>query len=174
MDEAVLRKAIAGDSSAFAAVLDEYYDFIYRVAWRWCANKEEAEDITQDVCLKLARTLKSFQGKSSFKTWLYRVTLNQVRDSQRRFKRENEKTAQLLQETEILYAADDADQLSEALWQAVRTLPEALRDTVLLVYGEGVSHARAGEILQCAESTISWRLMEARKKLKFLMDEADI
>ncbi len=61
---------------------------------------------------------------------------------------------------------------NEELWQAVRQLPDKQRDAVLLIYGEGLSHAAAGEALGCAETTISWHVHEARKRLKVLLRDA--
>ena len=60
----------------------------------------------------------------------------------------------------------------EELWQAVRQLPDKQRDAVLLIYGEGLSHAAAADVLGCAETTISWHVHEARKRLKVLLRDA--
>lgn len=170
MDEELIKRAQDGDADAFEALLDAHYDFIHSVAWRWCGNRDEAEDITQEVCIRLARILPSFKGDSGFRTWVYRITLNIVYDFHRKTAREQRKTKAFFEEQCFTHSMPE-DDISDKLWAAVRKLPQQLRDAVLLVHGEGVNHARAGEILNCAESTISWRLMEARKKLKILVNE---
>ena len=65
--------------------------------------------------------------------------------------------------------APDADDRAERLWAAVRDLPGKQRDAVLLVYGEGLSHAAAADAMACAEATVSWHIHEAKKRLKVLM-----
>ena len=66
-------------------------------------------------------------------------------------------------------AALEADSQAERLWAAVRELPDKQRDAVLLVYGEGLSHAAAADAMACAEATVSWHIHEAKKRLKRLM-----
>ncbi|TIO87361.1 MAG: sigma-70 family RNA polymerase sigma factor, partial [Mesorhizobium sp.] len=61
---------------------------------------------------------------------------------------------------------------AEALWAAVRMLPDKQRDAVLLVYGEGLSHAAAAEVMAISEATVSWHIHEAKKRLKLLMRSA--
>ncbi|VAW17264.1 hypothetical protein MNBD_ALPHA12-901, partial [hydrothermal vent metagenome] len=66
-DADLARLAANGDREAFAGLVAENYDFIFRVAYKWCGSREDAEDITQDVCIKLARILKTYDGRARFK-----------------------------------------------------------------------------------------------------------
>ena len=70
--------------------------------------------------------------------------------------------------------AADADERTEELWTAVRALPDKQRDAVLLVYGEGLSHAAAGDVMACAEATVSWHIHEAKKRLKALLSAGEV
>lgn len=170
MQNELIAGARNGDREAFAALLAENYDFIHAVAWRWSGNTDDADDIAQDVCLRLGRTIRSFRGDSRFRTWLYTLTLNAVRDRARREARELQKT--------IAYFADpavrtppDGDEDLACLWDKVRALPPKQRDAVMLVYAEGLSHAEAADVMGCSESTISWHVHEARKRLKDMLGQ---
>ena len=79
-DDALIRAAQAGDADAFEALLEAHYDTLYRFAYKWSGNKADAEDITQQACLKLARALSSYRFQSAFTSWLYRVVVNCAKD----------------------------------------------------------------------------------------------
>lgn len=166
-DNALAQAAAGGDRAAFSALLERHYDFIHRVAYRWCGNAEDAEDITQDVCIKLGSAIAGFKGRSAFTSWLYRITLNAVRDHHRRQSRRSRKLAAMSLVADVGHVPLPEHELSlRQLWQAVQTLPNRQRDAVLLVFGEELSHREAGEIMGCKEATVSWHLGEAKKKLK--------
>lgn len=173
MDDSELAKAArAGDRTAFGQLVERHYDTAYRVALRYTGVRADAEDIAQEVCLALADKIRTFKGKSRFSTWLYRVVVNACRDFARR-----QSTARTLQENYAVYremaSADTADDKNRTEWlnNALEALEPALRETTILVIGEELGHAEAAEILGCAESTVSWRLHEVRKKLKTLLEE---
>lgn len=156
-----------GDRTAFRRLLERHYDTAYRVALRYAGNVADAEDIAQDVCLALAGKIKSFRGRSRFSTWLYRVVINACRDYTRK-----QKSTQSLQANYAIYRElDDADQVHNAgrlswLNEAITALEPKLRETAVLVLAEALSHAEAASILDCAESTVSWRMHQIRKKLQ--------
>lgn len=171
-DPELIGRAQRGDRQAFAVLVERHYDFIHRLAWRWCGERADAEDIAQDVCVQLGRAIRAFRGDGAFTTWLYAVTLNVARDHGRKRRREAGKAAAFA--VHALVAGEPAEEpLAEdpaaALWAAVRKLPEKQRDAVLLVYGEGLAHAQAAEAIGCAEATVSWHIHEAKKRLKALM-----
>ena len=72
--------AAAGDGKAFAALLDRHYDRFYRLAWRLVGNRADAEDVAQDVCVKLATAIRSFRGDCEFGTWAWRIAYNAAAD----------------------------------------------------------------------------------------------
>ena len=171
METELVEKAASGDRQAFAALVESRYDFIHAVAWRWCGDRQDAEDVAQEVCIRLAGAIRGFKGTSRFSTWLYTMTLNAARDQMRKRRRAEWRDAAYLRERAVLDDAP-ADDGNEELWQAVRQLPDKQRDAVLLIYGEGLSHAAAADVLGCAETTISWHVHEARKRLKVLLRDA--
>lgn len=163
----IVRRAAEGDRAAFAAVVNAHYDFLFRTAYKWCGNRADAEDIAQDVCIKLANALKGFDGRSAFTSWLYRIVLNAVRDRQRQGMRQARQVHALSEVTPGEAAPDQESTVAEnQVWDAVRRLPEKQRDAMLLVYAEERSHAEVAEIMGVKESTVSWYVHEAKKALK--------
>jgi len=171
-DAVLVSRARQGDALAFGQLIERRYDFIFRLAWRWCGNRANAEDVTQEVCVRLGTAIRSFRGSSAFTTWLYTLTLNVVRDLARKTARETAKVQAFCAESMTYADAAEEEDTEQTLWQAVRELPDKQRDAVLLVYAEGLSHADAGNVMGISEATVSWHVYEARKRLKVLMRHA--
>lgn len=174
-DGALVARAVEGDRAAFAALVSRHYDFAFRTAFKWCGNREDAEDIAQEVCVRLGRSIRSFDGRALFSTWLYRVVLNAARDFQRRGTAEKRKLDEWAAEPTrpVMQDAHGGEDETEVLWQSVRQLPPKQRDALLLVYGEELSHADAAGVMDCAEGTISYHIHEGRKKLRDMMTAED-
>ncbi len=165
-EAALIDKARSGDREAFAALLERAYPFIYRVAYKWCGASADAEDLAQDVCVKLGAAIRSFDGRSAFSSWLYRVTLNTVRDQRKAQARRDRRIAELALLAQAETSEPQMDDPLDDLWAAVRDLPDGERDAVLLVYSEDFSQAEAAAILGCAEGTVAWRISKAKGRLK--------
>jgi RNA polymerase sigma-70 factor (ECF subfamily) len=73
-DSELVGRARDGDREAFGRLVERHYDFVHRVAWRWCGRKADAEDIAQDVCVRLGRSIRDYRGSGAFTTWLYAMT----------------------------------------------------------------------------------------------------
>jgi RNA polymerase sigma-70 factor, ECF subfamily len=175
-DQALAEKAAGGCRTSFATLIERHYDRIYRLACRICGSRLQAEDIAQDVCVKLATGIRSFRGDAAFSTWVWRITVATASD---RLRAANKVT--MLEPSRMMALADAAPERAPSpedavigmeLWDAVRTLPDKQRDAVLLVYGEDLSHAEAAEIMGCREKTVSWHLHEAKKRLKTQLRQA--
>jgi RNA polymerase sigma factor (sigma-70 family) len=168
MDEPItglIRRAQGGDVASFSELLDLHYGTIYRTAWKWCGHRTNAEDITQQSCIKLASSLAQYRFQAAFTTWLYQLVISCARDWQRTQRRhehdslpEEEPPAGAAGRPEdYIYLVQLLDQLDE--------IGDGMRETALLVHGEGLSHAEAGQILGVSESTISWRIHAIRKHM---------
>jgi RNA polymerase sigma-70 factor (ECF subfamily) len=166
----LIADAQRGDAAAFGRLVERHYDFVYRVAWRWSGRKADAEDIAQEVCARLGRAIRTYRGGGAFTTWLYAMTMNAARDLMRKTIRETAKAEAFgLHAMVEGQGAPDPDDRADRWWGSVRKLPDKQRDAVLLVYGEGLSHAAAADAMACAEATVSWHIHEAKKRLKALM-----
>ncbi len=164
-----IKRVQAGDAGAFEDLVNDYYEVIFKMAFKWCGDRVAAQDITQEACIKLARGIYSFKHNSAFSSWLYRLVINTAKDwfkSQNRHKQAAGDEGRL--EVAAIGAADcDADDkimVSQVL-REVNKLPDGEKDALLLVVAQGLSHKEAANILGVKESTISWRIREARKKL---------
>lgn len=164
--------AAKGDGDAFRALLERHYDRVFRIALRFSGRREDAEDVAQDVCMSLPAKLKSFRGDAAFTTWLYRVVVNRLRDAQRK-----QITSERIQsdygEIEDLRRGEEVELAKEMEWlnEAMNHLSDDLRETAVLVVGEGLNHAEAGAIIGIKESTVSWRMHELKKQLKAIAKE---
>ncbi|MBO6716484.1 MAG: RNA polymerase sigma factor [Rhizobiaceae bacterium] len=175
-DGELAARASEGDRSAFGALVERHYDFVYRVAFRFAGQRGEAEDIAQEVCARLGRSIRSYRGGSAFTTWLYAIVANASRDFLRGRAREASRAEAYRVHALIDGEANETDadnDPAEALWAAVRQLPDKQCQAVTLVYGEGLSHAQAAELMAVAEPTVSWHIHEAKKRLKALLGEAE-
>ena len=168
----LVAEAARGSAAAFAALIDRHYDRIFRLAWRFAGNREAAEDIAQDVCVKLAHAIRHYRGDAAFTTWLYRIVYTTATDTLRARQRISyfaPSDLQALSETST-HETPETHLIDTELWDAVRALPDQQRAAVLLVYAEDMSHAEAALVLHCTEKTVSWHLHEARKKLKIQLE----
>ena len=168
-DKDLIRNARRGDADAFEALVNKYYDTMFRMAFKWCGRRSDAEDITQEACLKLARGIQSFKGDSAFTSWLYRLVINTAKDWYKSNNRHPSSSDGL--ETATLAAKAEDQLYAREVLAEIYKLPEGEKDALLLVMSEGLSHKEAGVVLGCKESTISWRIHEARKKLGALLDK---
>ena len=174
-DGALAGRAAAEDRDAFAALVERHYERIYRVGARVLGNEDEAADLAQDVCVGLIAKLPSYRGDSRFTTWLYRVVVNAARDRLRRdgARRRNERA---FAEIDSMTRAGEAERENDAVWlrQVLGALTADLRATVILVIEEGLRHAEAAEVLGVTESTVSWRMHEARNRLRALIADNEV
>ena len=160
--------AVAGDAAAFERLVDQNYLLVYKVSYKWCGVKEDAEDIAQEVFVKLARKINTFKQGSSFKTWLYRITINTAKDLYRKNTNRAAMETAFAHEQKLNNPApgNEVHMDSARLYTVVERLPVKLKEAVILVFAEGLSHKEASEALGCAETTVSWRIFQARKHLK--------
>jgi len=165
-DSELVLAAAAGDRAAFAELLKRHYDRIHALAWQLTGSRADADDIAQDVCCALVEKVGSFRGEAKFTTWLCGITFNACRDLARRRRSFRGLTERLAVLAGLARAPDGRD-LYDAIWlrSAIARLKPALRDAAVLVAGQQLSHAEAAEILGVAESTVSWRMHEVRRRL---------
>lgn len=170
-DNELAKLAAEGNEDAFKCLIERHYMTIYKIAYKFCGVREDAEDITQETLIKLVRALKSFRCDASFTTWLYRIVVNVANDHHRA--RDRRKETNLEGVGDIIYDNPGQEEESSAkqVYSIISKLPVKLRKVVLLVFGEGMSHGEAAKILGCAETTISWRIFQARKILKKYLEE---
>ena len=167
-DEDLALAAASGDGQAFGLLLERHYDRLFALCFRLTGQPAEAEDLTQDICAALPAKLASYRAQSRVTTWLYRVAVNAAHDRRRR-RATHMKHAEGWGDWEMARqdAIAEAREQHDWLTIAMSRLSEDLRDTLALVLDD-LTHAEAAEILGVSEGTISWRMSEAKKRLRAL------
>lgn len=171
-DEALALAAANGDRAAFSTLLGRQYDRVFGLAFRLTGRRAEAEDLTQDICLALPAKLAGFRGQARFTTWLYRVVVNAAHDRRRRAAT-HARAATGWGDWEMNRQAAIAEEREAADWltEAMRALPEDLRDTAALVLDGEMTQGQAAEVLGIAEGTLAWRMSEVKKRLRVLHEQ---
>ena len=150
----------------FCKYAEKYIDTVYRVAFSMLKNPHDADDVTQEVFLKLYTAHGEFQSEAHVKNWLVKVTVNTCRNVFRTPWRKVEDIEEYAQ-TLAFETPEQSD-----LFLAVNSLDRKYRIAVHLYYFEGYSVKEIGEILGVSENTVSTRLARARGKLKAILTEA--
>jgi RNA polymerase sigma-70 factor, ECF subfamily len=172
-DEDLAGAAACGDARAFEALLARHYDRLFGLCFRLTGNRAEAEDLCQDICAVLPARISSYRGQSKVTTWLYRVAVNAAID-RRRKATTYAKALDGWGNWEIGRQAAIAEEQDNIGWlhAAMGQLSETLRDTLALVLDD-LTHAEVGDILGVSEGTVSWRLSEARKRLREMKEKEE-
>lgn len=177
MDSQWLRQCREGDPLAIERLVHAHQTEVYRLALSILDDPDEAEDAVQEVFVSALRSLDSFRGDSSLKTWLFSITINLCRS---RYQRGKTRT-RLRQILESLFRADQAGPESEAvqheadseLWRAVRGLDEKHRIPVILRYYHDLPVAEVAEMLGIPVGTVHSRLNHARERLRARLKEEE-
>ena len=164
-DIETLKLAQSGDRAAFGQVVDVCYDSIFRFAMKYTGHRQDAEDVAQQACIKLAKSIGTYRFESAFTSWLYQLVLNCARDWSRQQSRHHaDEFVEEHGESENDASGESRVYLHQLL-SRVEIMGEGFREALVLVVGEGMNHAEAAQLLGVKESTVSWRLHEIRKKL---------
>ncbi len=151
----------------YRAAVQRYRDMVWRVALNACRQTQDAEDVVQDVFLKLYTTRREFAGEEHLKHWLLRVTVNRCRTLLACPWRTRRADA-------VPDAPDPAQALDagqRALYEAVRALPPGQRVALYLYYFEGYSTAEIAQLLHLRQTAVTTRLHRARTRLRALLEE---
>lgn len=146
---------------AFSFAFKQYTDTVYRVALHNTVNFSDAEDVTQEVFIKLLETNKAFRDSEHLKAWLIRVTVNLCRDKMKRMSRET-----LVED--VVYKNSGEGETD--ILKAVKSLPENYRNTIYLHYYEGYTAKEIGRILDAKENTVLSWLSRGREALRKELD----
>lgn len=178
-DDALVERARAGDRAAFQALFQKYHRCVYSVALGVVKRPEDAMDVVQDAFIKVHKHLATFQGASSFYTWLYRIVMNLGIDHVRRTRKvvewgDDVPLDQAAGDGTLVPRVADANpsrtlvrrELSDKIRQALDTLPEYHRAVILLREVEGMSYEEIAEVLDVPKGTIMSRLFHARRKMQ--------
>jgi RNA polymerase sigma-70 factor (ECF subfamily) len=174
-DQYYIDATIKGDVNAFATLVDRYKHMVFTLAIKIVKNTEEAEEVSQDVFIKVFQVLKTFKGDSKFSTWLYKIAYFRSLDYLKKQKRYIN-TSSIDGEKEYhLPSIDSAlDQLEaqdrkQAIKSAIDQLPEDDAVVITLHYFEELSLKEIAEIMNMEANTIKVRLFRSRKRLAVIL-----
>lgn len=164
-----------GDHAAFAELIRAHQAMIHSLAYRMTGSVADCKDLAQETFIRAHRQLDSFQGGSKFSSWLYRIAVNACLDWKRREQRREKihtswSALNLAGETDADVSVG-TDELSRQVQSALLKLPDKQRAAIVLTVYGGHNHAEAAKILGCAETTVSWRIFSARRKLKKILSK---
>ena len=153
----------------------EHGEELLRLAYTYVKNKQVSEDIVQDVLLKAFENQTAFRGDATYRTYLYRMTINRSYDYLRSWHYKNtvmgEKIHRLFKGSAEYNAVATFE--SQQLAQAVLDLPLKYREVIVLTYYLDYSSEEIGALINCSPATVRTRLMRAREKLKSVLKEED-
>jgi len=164
-DATLVSAARGGDRAAFDQLVRAHIDAVYGHALRFFADPQTAEDVSQEVFVKVYRSLAEFDGRSTFSTWLYRVTRNVCLDTFRKGKRQAAPVDPLELPVAPVGQFDDAVAMSADLEKAMTTLAPEDRDAFNAIALFGLTYAMAGEVLGVPAGTVKSRVFRARRTL---------
>jgi RNA polymerase sigma-70 factor, ECF subfamily len=153
-----------GDCKAFESLIRNYQRMIHALTFRMTGSMVDAEDLAQETFIQAHQQISNFRGESAFSSWLYRIAINRCLNWRKRQARRDRLHAEWVQVASD--AAPDGDSRTHAVQQALMKLEAKQRAAVILTIYDGHNHAEAARILGCSETTVSWRLFAARRKLK--------
>ena len=167
-DLGVLRKAQRGDERAFSIIVRTYEQPVYNYVLRLTGDRSLAEDLTQEVFLRVFQGLKSFSDRSRFTTWLFQVTKNRVLDELRAIERRPRAVVNIedAPQLEVVDAPAERSETIDAVWRAVAALNPDLKMALLLRDIVGLSYTEIADSLEITLATVKWRIFKAREDVQ--------
>jgi RNA polymerase sigma-70 factor, ECF subfamily len=171
-DPGVLRKAQRGDERAFSLILRAYETPVFNYVLRLVnGDRSLAEDLTQEVFLRVFQGLPKFSLRCKFTTWLFQVTKNRVLDELRAVERRPRALVALddIAPLEVLDAPVERLEEMDSLWRAVEGLTVDLKMALLLRDVVGLSYTEIADSLEITLATVKWRIYKAREEVQLAL-----
>ena len=164
----MLRKAQRGDERAFNLIVRAYEQPVYNYVLRLVGDRSLAEDLTQEVFLRVYQGLPGFSDRSRFTTWLFQVTKNRVLDELRALERRPRAVVALddIPPLEVVDQPFERTETIDAVWRAVEALTVDLKMALLLRDVVGLSYTEIADALEITLATVKWRIFKAREDVQ--------
>jgi len=181
-DWSLVQQCVSGDEDACTRLVTDHQRMVFQLALHLLGDRQEALDLSQEVFLKVFRTLRQFRGQSTLRTWIYRIVVNQASNRQRWWRRRhrskqvglddlpNERIA--LSDVRSWTQPDKLLQQSETqqrVWNALNVLPFDQRAVIVLREIDGLSYEEIATSLEVAVGTVKSRLARAREGLRLAL-----
>jgi RNA polymerase sigma-70 factor, ECF subfamily len=164
----VLRKAQKGDERAFGLILLSYETPVFNYVLRMVGDRALAEDLTQEIFLRIYQGLPGFSLRCRFTTWLFQVAKNRVLDELRARERKPQSVVNLedIPPLEVVDAPPERVEAIDAVWRAVALLNPDLKMALLLRDIVGLSYIEIADSLEITLATVKWRIFKAREEVQ--------
>jgi RNA polymerase sigma-70 factor, ECF subfamily len=171
--DVLIEQCLRGDQLAWEQIVRQHWRKVFNVAYKFVGSHEQAEDLTQDIFLKIFRSLDTFDRRANFQTWLISVSRNLCIDHYRSVRKERQTIDRDVPAEDLSPASATASPLAELenrdlaamLRQALAALPLSLRSAVLLRDIQELSYLEIAERLHLPEGTVKSRINRGRKEL---------
>jgi RNA polymerase sigma-70 factor (ECF subfamily) len=171
--DSLIEQCLAGDQIAWEQIVRQNWRKVFNVAYKFVGKHDEAEDLTQDIFLKIFKALKTFDRRANFQTWIISISRNLCIDHYRSVRKERQTIARDVDSTELQPATPDRGPYAQAehqdlraqLRQALETLPVTLRTAVVLRDLQELSYQEIADRLGLPEGTVKSRINRGRIEL---------
>jgi RNA polymerase sigma-70 factor (ECF subfamily) len=168
-ERALVERCRTGDDIAFSELVDRYKDLVYGMVWRMGVDRTHADDLAQEVFLKVYRGLPYFRGEARLSTWIYRIVAN-VCTQARSGRRMEVPGVSPVREPGAVDAAFGDFELRDRLEKAISQLPENYRLLIAAHYLNGVQYESLAEALDIPIGTVKTHLYRAKRRLRELLE----
>lgn len=174
----LVRLSLEGDEEAFGLLVKKYHRKVLNLAFGFTRDRETADDLAQEAFIKAYFNLPKFEFKAEFGTWLYRISINTIKDYLRKKERMSKVSIQDIEER-LISQPNELRQRERETWeenrrrlihQSIRTLPEKYRIIITLRDVYGLSYENISQILKISSGTVDSRLHRARRMLRKKME----
>ncbi len=171
--DSLIEQCLIGDQAAWEAIVRQNWRKVFNVAYKFVGRHDEAEDLTQDIFLKIFKALKTFDRRANFQTWIISISRNLCIDHYRSVRKERQTIAREVDTSDLQpaskdrtpYAAAEHRDLRAQLRQALETLPVTLRTAVVLRDLQELSYQEIADRLGVPEGTVKSRINRGRLEL---------
>ena len=171
--ETLIQRCLRGDQNAWELIVRQHWRKVFNVAYKFVGKHDEAEDLTQDIFLKIFKSLDTFDRRANFQTWLISISRNLCIDHYRSVRKERETIDRDVDANELAPASADAGPVAALeqrdrvtlLRQAMASLPNTLRTAVLMRDIQELSYQEIADQLRLPEGTVKSRINRGRTEL---------
>jgi len=150
----------------FQILVDEHKKILYKVCYSYCRNRDDREDLAQEIIVQLWRSFASFDGRCRFSTWMYRIALNVAISF---YRRESTRTRHVLSDDEkVLNAIDETENRSaemQALYEFIDG-PEPLNKALILLYLDGNSYSEIADVVGITETNVATKISRLKQTMR--------
>lgn len=175
-EEGLIEKVKEGNLRAFRQIVEQYKGIVYTIAYDILKVHEDAEDVSQEVFLKVYHSIGTFRGESKFSSWIHRIAVNLSLNHRRKMNRRildsmNEKVEETIDGGNNTYAETERLELSKKIENALNSLTEKQRTTFVLKHYHNLSLKEIADAMGCSVGTVKSQLFRALQKLQGLLEK---